>query len=148
MFRALAQARPHRIEFDIADRRNQVGFVQDARVKSLLPKVAPPPLALIDVPAVRPVRRSKQPRKAVRLIRNGNNMDMIRHQAICPDLHARVSLGTRQQCDVAPVVTILEKRGLTASTALRYVMRVVRNNEPRHTRHWIHPRDRLATIVG
>jgi len=72
---------------------------------------------------VPPVRLADRPRETVRRPRRENQMDVVRHQAIGPDLHRRLAAALAQEVAIELVVRRLEEHRLAAVAALGHVMR-------------------------
>ena len=98
-------------------------------MKALLPKVALPTLALIHISRILVMSDTQHARKAVVIGRYGNQMHVIRHQAICPNVNSGSLLIPVQQRQVFEIVLVAEKRGLFAITTLRYMVGISGNNQ-------------------
>jgi len=71
----------------------------------------------------------KGPAQAVRIERGQDDVDMVGHQAIGPDLRTRLAGRFAEQVAIQRVVRILEE-GLAAPVAtLRHVVRDVRDHD-------------------
>jgi hypothetical protein len=67
-------------------------------------------------------------------LRHGDQMNVIGHQAIAPNLHALFTTPVGHQFHIGRIVAIVEKRLLATVAALRDVMRQTRNDQPcQHT---------------
>jgi hypothetical protein len=62
-------------------------------------------------------------------------MDVVRHQAIGPDLHRRLAAALGQEVAIELVVRRLEEHRLAAVAALGHVMREARNDDAADARH-------------
>ena len=61
--------------------------------------------------------------------RDGNQMNVIGHQAISPNLHATSTAPLGHEPDVGPVIILAEKRLLTPVAPLGDVVRVAGGND-------------------
>ena len=104
-------------------------------MKTLLPQVAAPVLAEIDVPGVAPVGLGERRPEAVFVRRHEHQMDVIGHQAIGPDFRPRLSAALGEERKIAPVVVVAEKGFLAAVAALGNVVGVSGDDQSRQTRH-------------
>ena len=127
--RGAAQPGPNRIELDIPHAPEQMRLVHGKRGKPRLPEMPAPALALVDKASVAPVGFGEGPRKAGLVRRHGNDVNMVRHQAICPDLSLRPLAPSREEIKLRAIVIIGEESSLTPVAALRDVMRHVRNDK-------------------
>jgi YD repeat-containing protein len=66
-------------------------------------------------------------------------MHMVRHQAICPDLHAGLPRVHRQQVAIDVLIAVFEKDGLPPVTSLGHVLRNAGNNNSCETSHYLLP---------
>jgi hypothetical protein len=85
----LAEPRSNRIQFNVAHGRQGVCFLHNDRIESLLPKVTSPFLPAICSPSIAPMKCSKEARQTRLGARHNNRVDVIGHQAVCPDLDVR-----------------------------------------------------------
>ena len=127
--RGAAQPGPNRIELDIPHAPEQMRLVHGKRGKPRLPEMPAPALAHVDKAGVAPVGFGEGPRKAGLVRRHGNDVNMVRHQAICPDLSLRPLAPSREEIKLRAIVIIGEESSLTPVAALRDVMRHVRNDK-------------------
>jgi hypothetical protein len=79
------QTRADRIQFDIADGGNQVKFIHDERMKTLLPQVPTPVVRVVYAPGVTSVSLPQEFGEAAFLGRHKNHMYVIGHQTVCPN---------------------------------------------------------------
>jgi hypothetical protein len=73
--------------------------------------------------------------KAILLTWHHDQMNMIRHQAISPNLCPCFFRELRHQLNVIPIIILAEKRLLTTIATLSHVMRVTWNDNTRHPGH-------------
>ncbi len=105
----LGQAGADRVALDVTRRRRQVGLVQWERVKPLLPQRTAPPLALVDAPGVAAMRLAERRAEAIGMARYQDQVDVVGHQAIGPDLGRRLGAGLGQKPEVGLVVGLPEE---------------------------------------
>jgi len=125
----------NRIPLNIPNSRIQMTFVQRARRKSTLPQKTAPALAKVDSPRIASVRVANRTCQGVSRLGNGNDMDMIVHEAIGPYRHAVNPGILRQQRQVEKPILTREEYPLPPVTALNDVMRYIGNNNSGHPRH-------------
>src|ERR1017187_7389373 len=94
-----------------------------------------PALPKIDAPAVAPVGLADGLAETVFGIGNGNQMNMIGHQAIGPNRDVEFSAPLGHEFHVCKVVVLAEESLLTAIASLGNVMRHPRNNNASKSGH-------------
>ncbi len=72
-------------------RRQQMKLIPWKGGELALPQMPPPLLPEVDAAAVAPVRFADRRGQPFLRLRHGNQMDMIRHQAVGPDRHTVVA---------------------------------------------------------
>lgn len=87
-----------------------------------MPEMPPPSLTKIDPTGVTPMGFPDRPPQALLGFRNHDQMDVIRHQAVGPDLHGPAGAPFRHQMDVCPIIFSTEKGLLPAIPPLSDVM--------------------------
>ena len=105
-----------------------------------MPEMPTPALARVDKACVAPVGFGEGPRKAGLVRRHGNDVNMVRHQAISPDPGLRPLAPSCEEIKIGAIILIGEEGSLTPVAALRDVMRHVRNDKSCKSRA-----DRLLT---
>lgn len=111
-----------RIELDITDGVLQISLVHDTRIKSSLPKMPLPSLAKIDCASVVSVGFPDGCTQAIFGIWHRDEMDMIWHQAIGPDIDSVASSRCRHKINIVRVVFFTKKSALPAVASLRYMV--------------------------
>jgi len=91
-----------------------MAFVHRDRGETPLPEIAGPVLARIDHPRVAPVRFTESRVQPVRVLRHQNQVAVVGHQAIGPDLHARRLAALSKEFLVTQIDVVLEERPLPA----------------------------------
>jgi hypothetical protein len=124
------QACAHRVQLDIPHCRHQVPFVHNIGSKSPLPQVACPPLTLVERRSVALVRPGKHSPQAIRSFRRNNEVDVIRHEAVGPNLSLRLSRRLRDQSQIPAVLPIIEEDALAPIAPLGHMMRRSGDHEP------------------
>ena len=101
------EPRPNRVEFDIAQGGRKMLLVHHERRETPLPQIPPPSFAEVDVTRVTLVRFADGAAQPLERFRHGDQMDMVRHQAIGLDTDpVPVAPGFRQgQVDAAILLT-------------------------------------------
>lgn len=87
------QSRPDRVALDVAHGRVQVGLLQGTGVEAPLPEVPHAPALAIAVLGIPHVGLVERPGEGVDVDRDRDGVDVIRHEAVRPDLHA-VAVGS------------------------------------------------------
>jgi hypothetical protein len=85
--------------------------------------MSPPPLTKIDLPRVTPVRFPDGSPQSIGRLRDGDQVDVVGHQAISPNLHPVLPAPLTHQLQVRSVVLQAKKRLLPTISPLRNVMR-------------------------
>jgi len=88
-----------------------------------LPQMSTPVLPEIDHATIATMRLAYSAAQSVFSCRNGDQMHMIRHQAIGPDLHLTFSAPFGQQGDVGTIIVIVEEGLHSSVAALSYMVR-------------------------
>lgn len=73
--------------------------------------------------------------QSINAMRDGNCMDVIIHEAVCPDFHIMVRDELCQELEISCLVLIAEKDRLAAIAALGYVMGDVLDHYSGYSRH-------------
>ena len=100
-----------------------------------LPQMAAPLLPEIDSPRVTSMRLADGPSQAVIRFRRRDQMDVVGHQAVTPDLDRCLAAPLGHQFNVCRVVAIVEECLPATVASLRNVVRQTRNNPPRQSCH-------------
>ena len=120
--RPIDQTCTHRVHLHVARGRQQIIVVQDERRKPSRPRMPPPTLAEAHAPRVPPVRFADAQPKAILGTRHGNQMNVVRHQAVRPDLDAATPAPLGHQVDASLVVLVAEGGLLPTVSSLGNVM--------------------------
>ena len=91
-------------------------------------------LRVVRWPAVA-VDIAERPAQPVRILGHRDDVDMVGHQAIAPDLDMRPPCGVGEQIEIELVIAILEKGLLAAIAALGDVVRDAGEDEAREAGH-------------
>ncbi len=119
----LGQAGADRVERDIAQRADQMRLVHRHRAEAALPQMAGHAHPGIDVAGIVAVHVAEGAAETFLIARHGDDVNVVGHQAVGPDLDPCPSCRIRQQVEVQFVVAILEEGLLAAVAALRHVVR-------------------------
>jgi hypothetical protein len=117
---------PNRIELNIPRCRQEVRLIEHERRKPPLPQMASPPLAKVNHPCVTPMDLADRPSQPIRRLRNSDEMDVVRHQAVRPDLNLMGAAPLPHQFQVALVILVAKKRLLPTVSPLGDVVRQAR----------------------
>ena len=118
----------NRTELDIPRGGRQVVVVDHERGEPPLPQVAAPTFAEVDPPRVRPMGLADRPTETLGVRGDRDQVDVVGHQAIRPDLHAALAAPLGRQLEIGVIIVLLEEGLLPAVPALRHVVRIARNN--------------------
>ena len=94
-----------------------------------------PFLAKIDMSRITAMRLSHCVAEAVGLHRNGNEMNVIGHEAIGPNINFAAPAGIAHQGNIFSIIIVAEKSLHAAVSPLREVMRYTRYDDPRYPCH-------------
>lgn len=89
----------------------------------------------IDLDGVLSVRFSYGQVHAVRLLGDRDQMHMIGHQAICPELEPETVPIPEEKAEIEPFVFVAEKYGLAMISPVGDVVRAIWNDNSRKSRH-------------
>jgi hypothetical protein len=131
--------RPNRIVLDVAHRREKVALVHDKRVEAFLPKMPTPTFAKIDPTRKASVSFANRTAQSVFSAWHHDQMNVVRHQAVCPYFAFTVLAVGSHQSAVLRVVLVAEERFLPTVSALCYMMGVSGRDDPRKPCHLCSP---------
>jgi len=143
VFSAGREAGPNRIELDISSGRERVRVVHHVGSEASLPEVTTPTLASVDLGRIAPVRFADGLAQTIWRSGNRYEMDVVRHEAVGPDLDPMPVAPFAHEGEVQEVVVSAEERLLPAVTPLRDVVRQERDDRAGHAGHG----DRVPTIA-
>ena len=103
------EARGDRVHFNVPCRCQEMAFIHGERSKSFLPQMPSPLFAAIDAPGVPPVRFADGTGKAVHAGGDGNEVNMVWHQAPSPDGDVVGIAPLRHQLDIGEVISFAKK---------------------------------------
>jgi hypothetical protein len=116
------------VELDITSGSEQVSLIEHERGEPALPEVPPPALAEVDRARVAPVRLADGLPQLSFGMRSRDQVDMIQHQAIGPDLDPLRTAKRGRTFEVRGIVLLAEKRLLATIAALNDVVGNAWNN--------------------
>jgi hypothetical protein len=111
------------VKLNVPRRCQQVGFVHGKRGEAALPQMAFPALPEIDHTAVTAMGLSYTAPQCFFAFRHSDQVDMVWHEAICPDSHATFAAPLCHQREILFVVFIVEKGFHATIAALGNVVR-------------------------
>ena len=91
--------------------------------------------ARVDIASIMAMHEPEGPPLSVHIFGHGDDVNMVGHQAIGPDRHARLPRSLRQQIDIQRIIAIFKKRPLPPVATLRDVMRDAWKDEARKAGH-------------
>jgi hypothetical protein len=109
VFNRLAEPHPQRVTLDVTDRCQQILLVHDEGVEAFLPQVSAPPVTEIDHPGVAAVCLGNRTAQSVLFARHQDDVHMVRHQAIGPNLRPAAFARGRHEELVLREVLVGEK---------------------------------------
>lgn len=104
LLRFVDQSGANRIHFDVADSSDEMLLVHHKGVKALLPEMSLPFLPLVDVSGVSQMCRAKESTETVDISRYGNDVNMVRHQTVCPDVYSSFVLFLGYEPDISLII--------------------------------------------
>ena len=110
-------------------------FIHDNRAKAALPQMPCRPHPRVDISGIAPVRIGEGPAQPVVMTGHNDDMNMVGHQAIAPDLRSRLPRRLAQQIFVKRIVVIIEECWQATIASLGYMMRKARDNKAGKTSH-------------
>lgn len=116
----------NRIHLDISGCCQQILFIHGERGKTFLPQMPSPFLSKVDHPGITAMSFPDGTGQTILVLRHRNKVNMIRHQAPCPNLDMTLFAPMRHQLDIGQVVALAEKGLLAAVTSLGNVMWIAR----------------------
>ena len=108
----------HGVELHVPRRGQEVVFIHDERGEAALPQVPSPALPEVDPPRVPPMCLADGATQALGGLRDNDQVNMIGHQAICPDRDLLCAAELRHELEVVLVVFLTEERLLSAVSPL------------------------------
>ena len=121
--RRVDETRPYGVKLNIPRRGEQIRLIEHERSKPPLPEVATPALPEVDHPRVSPMCFTNCPPQNVGRLWNRDQVDMIGHQAVGPEVDLLGPAELSHQIHVALVILVAEARLLPTASPLRNVMR-------------------------
>lgn len=141
VLRPVHQPRSHWIERDITQCSNQVPFVHCDRPESALPQMAGHPHPGVDEAGVLPVDIAERPAQRIFIVRQGDDMYVVGHQAVRSHLRPMPRRRLRKQIEVQRIVALLEKCPFTPVATLGDMMGNAGQDHARKARHTSLPID-------
>ena len=132
----LHQPRRHRVHLDIAGCGEKMGQVHGEGGKTFLPEVAAPVFTKVDAAGVAAVGLADGPRQGVFAGGDGDQVDVVRHQAPGPDLDPALVAPFGHQGEIGPVVVVAEEGLLATITPLGDVMGDAGGYDAGDSGHW------------
>jgi hypothetical protein len=129
------QPSSHWVEFDIARGGQQVWLIEDEGGEPPLPQMASPPLSEVDHSGVTPMGFADRSTQTVGRLGDSDEVDMVGHQAVRPDLNVVDAARLRHQFQVRLIILIAKERWLAAISPLGEVVRQARYDNPCQSRH-------------
>jgi len=135
VFGAARDPGAHRVALDVAHRGPEIRLVERRRKVPALPEMAAPVEAAVDMLRVSRVQRPEQALQPVRLSRRGDEVDVVRHQAIGEHVDAGGLGIVLQLGEIAAAIVVAEEHLVLPVAALRDMVRDSRNDGARLSRH-------------
>ena len=135
VLRLLDEARPRRVERDIAQGREEMILVHRHRAEPPLPEMAAAPGPGVDVAGIAAMDLRQGAPQTVPIFRDDDQVHMVRHQHPGPDLDAGRPARRRQKIAIGRVIRIAEEDPRPAVAALRHMMRHAGDDEAGETGH-------------
>jgi len=124
-------SRARRIQRHISRRRHEMVLVQNDGTVARLEQVARHPQARVDDRAIAPMRLAERPPEPLAGGGDEDQVDMVGHQAMAPDLDPVLARLLGEQVTVEFMVGVREEHGLAPIAALGDMMRQAGDDETR-----------------
>lgn len=111
------------IQADVRDSCQQMRLIHRDRSEPALKKVTRPAAPRVDVIGITSMRFSDRSPKTICLRRTENEVNMVWHQTVRPNLDCGLACLFSQQISINVLVTVLKEDRLPAIATLRHVMR-------------------------
>src|SRR5271157_1958983 len=105
----LDQSGAHGVELHVPRRGQEVVFLHDERGEAGLPPMPSPALPEVDPPRVPPMCLADGATQALDGLRDNDQVNMIGHQAICPDRDLLCATELRHELEVVLVIFLTEE---------------------------------------
>jgi hypothetical protein len=133
--RLTAEASLDGIAFDVNHGLVQMRFVERAGEEAVLPQVPTAAVHAIDVLRVAEMRAADRLRQGLFAARRGDEMNVVRHEAVAVNPKADSLRLLGQQVKIDAIVVFHKEDSLTIIAPLRYVMRAIRYDHSCKSRH-------------
>ncbi len=133
IFGAADKTRTHRIERHIADGRSEMAFVHGDGREAVIEQMATPAAAPVDEICLSPVRDAHSLREARLVARAEDQVHMIGHQTVRPDIDLRLAHLLGEDVAIDVLVAVFEEDRLAPIAARGYVMRAPANGDARQS---------------
>ena len=114
----LDQSGAHGVELHVPRRGQEVVFIHDERSEAALAQVPSPALPEVDPPRVPPTCLADGAMQAFGGLRDDDQVNMVGHQAICPDRDLLCAAESRDELEVVLEIFFTEERLLSAVSPL------------------------------
>ncbi len=108
----------HGVELHVPRRGQEVVFIYDEQGEAALPQAPSPALPEVDRPRVPPMCLADGATQALDGLRDNDQVNMIGHQAICPDRDLLCAAESRDELEAVLVIFFTEERLLSAVSPL------------------------------
>jgi len=133
--RRVDQPGAHGVELYAARGGQQVRLIEHERSEPPLPQMASPPLAEVDHPGVTPMGLTDRPAQPVGRVRNSDQMNVVGHQRIRPNLNVMGAARLTHQFQVELVILVTKESRLATVAPLGDVVRQTRYNHSCQSGH-------------
>src|SRR5208337_1363795 len=131
----LDQSGAHGVELHVPRRGQEVVFIDDERGEAALPQVPSPALPQVDPPRVPAMCLADGATQALGGLRDNDKVNMIGHQAICPDRDLLCAAELGHELEVVLVVFLTEECLLSAVAPLGDMVRHARSYHTSQSSH-------------
>ena len=140
------EARTNRIQRHVAHRNREMRLVHGDGPKAALPEMPGPPQPRVDRPGIAPMHRSQSAPQPIGIGGRQDQVNVVGHQDLGPDLDIGRAAGLRKQIAIKRVIGIRKEGLRSAIAALRDVMWHTRDHEARKAAHTKSIADRLSRV--
>lgn len=122
LLHAFCEAGVHGVPLHITKGGRQVSRIEGAGIEAILPEVAGAAAPRIEISGVAAMGSAERNSKRIRLIRDRDQMNMIRHQAISEDAEVRLAGRGAEPIEIDLAIGVSEEDRLAVGSALGNVM--------------------------
>ncbi len=147
LLRQGAKPCPDGILLDVSCSQKKMRIIHGKGSIPALPKVPCPALPSVDQPGVPAMHLAKSPRQVSGIPRDCDDVNMVGHEAVCPDINTTQACKLQKNGKIGGVVRFVEEYFLPPVATLRDMMRNVRQYNACYPRHWVNLSSTMITSI-